>query len=105
MKRERKELPNDCYKVVDENGDIYFFNDEGKFHNEHGPAIIRVDDYRAWYINSKLKDTYHPDAIVVYLLRGETREAALRWINRKERPHSYELYMRDINRLLPELSE
>ena len=40
-------------KLVDRNGvECWFF--DGKLHREDGPAVERVDGYKAWYLHDKL---------------------------------------------------
>lgn len=40
--------------VTDSRGSLLYLNDNGKLHREGGPAIIRRDQYQAWYQNGIL---------------------------------------------------
>ena len=42
------------YKVtVDDYGSIFWFNEEGNLHCEHGPALEGASGYKAWYQNGR----------------------------------------------------
>ena len=43
------------YKVVVDNyGDIYWYNEEGQIHCEHGPAVEWADGSKFWYLNGEV---------------------------------------------------
>ena len=40
------------YKLkIDDNGTKYWYNENYKLHNEHGPAIEMADGHKEWWIN------------------------------------------------------
>jgi len=49
-------------KVYDD-GTVYWFNEEGQFNLEDGPAVTKADGTRFWYRNSKLHRTDGPAVI------------------------------------------
>jgi hypothetical protein len=38
---------------LDNEGDIIWYNEEGAWHNDDGPAIIKSDGQLWWYLNDK----------------------------------------------------
>ena len=34
---------------VDADGSVYYYNAQGQLHRVHGPAVERLNGYRAWY--------------------------------------------------------
>lgn len=38
---------------IDSRGNIMWYKDLGKLHREDGPAYIRVDGSKAWFLNGK----------------------------------------------------
>jgi hypothetical protein len=38
-------------KEIDFNGTIRYYNNQGQFHNENGPAIEYIDGTKSWYVN------------------------------------------------------
>ncbi len=40
-------------KVIDISGNIRYYNEQGKFHREDGPAIIYKFGYKAWRIDGR----------------------------------------------------
>ena len=40
-------------RSVNKQGTIEYINENGEWHREDGPAIIRTNGYEAWYINGK----------------------------------------------------
>ena len=40
-------------RIVDKDGTIYYYNDEGQLHREDGPAIEDPNGDKFWYINGK----------------------------------------------------
>ena len=39
-------------KVIYNNGDVAWWKN-GKLHREDGPAVIRFDEYKSWWINGQ----------------------------------------------------
>ena len=77
---------------------IWYLN--GKRHRVDGPAVERFSGYKEWYLDDDLLDYYYPN---FGCFTPKTREEALKRLNSKPRPYSYELYMADINKLFPEV--
>ena len=38
---------------IDEEGTKFYYNEKGQLHREDGPAIEKLNGYKAWYINGK----------------------------------------------------
>jgi len=45
---------------TDEHGTTEYLNASGQLHNPHGPAVVRADGYKAYYINDKLHNPHGP---------------------------------------------
>jgi hypothetical protein len=44
-------MNNYTSKKTNENGDTFYYNDEGKLHRTDGPAIEYVNGEKYWYVN------------------------------------------------------
>ena len=85
--------------VIFSNGSVEYWFD-GKLHREGDkPAIIRTSGSKMWYTHGALVDVYHPN---FNCFNARSREEALERLNSKDRPYSYDLYLRDINETFPE---
>lgn len=47
-------------KVVDDKGNIFYLNQDGKMHRLYGPAVIQTDGTNQWRINGRLHRTDGP---------------------------------------------
>lgn len=47
-------LPNNCKMVEYSSGTIEYFDQDGKFHREDGPAIIHSDGSERWFLHGEL---------------------------------------------------
>ena len=83
--------------VKDELGSKFWYMN-GKYHREDGPAVECWYGTKHWYINGEYIDSYFTNPCFT----PKTRQEALDRLKRKERPHSYDLYMADINERFPE---
>lgn len=52
--------------VVTAKGSKYYVNDFDKFHREDGPAFIRPDGEKTWYINSRPQQINYADGRRTY---------------------------------------
>ena len=41
-------------KVINEYGDVFYYNEKNESHREDGPAVEYANGYKAWYRNGKL---------------------------------------------------
>jgi len=80
------------------NGDKFWFQNGKRRRDGDKPAIERSNGDKAWFKNGDRIDTYHAN---FGCFEPKTRKEALQRLNAKERPHSRELYLADINRLFP----
>ena len=69
---------------------------DGKFHRTDGPAVEDLDGYKSWYQDGKRLDFYYPN---FGCFKPKTKEEALKRLNRKPRPFSHNLYLKDIEDL------
>ena len=74
---------------IDEYGLIYHKDAKGEYHNPYGPAVIRSDGYKAYYVHGKLHRTdgpavIWPDGGKAYWIHGKlhrTDGPAVIWSN------------------------
>ena len=71
-----KSRPRHRGYITFRNEDDQYHNEDDQYHNENGPAIICIDGFKAWMINSKphnLKGPAFiwPDGKVKYYINGE----------------------------------
>jgi hypothetical protein len=60
----------------DEDGTIIYRNADGQRHNPNGPAVVKYDGYKAYYINGKLHNPNGPaivdtDGIKYHYINGQ----------------------------------
>ena len=41
------------YRIVDDSGTRKYFNAAGQLHRDDGPAVIRADGTKEWYLNGE----------------------------------------------------
>ena len=69
---------------ADSDGTLRYYDAQGLPHREHGPAVERVDGYRAWYQNGQLHRSdgpavVRPDGIQEWYIKGkELADAEMR---------------------------
>ncbi len=49
--------------TVDQHGTRIYSNSQGRWHRVHGPAVIRADGYKSWWLNGRLHRTTGPAVI------------------------------------------
>ena len=50
-------------KTIDKAGTKRWYNDQGQYHCEHGPAVIFSDGTKGWFINGKRHNENGPAII------------------------------------------
>lgn len=76
------------YKEIDKSGTIKWYNEDGQYHKEDGPAIVYSNGDKFWYING---DLHREDGPAVKFINGYNRW----WINGVEyTEHEYKVKMR-----------
>tara|TARA_R110002153_G_scaffold112287_1_gene254352 strand:- start:33 stop:350 length:318 start_codon:yes stop_codon:yes gene_type:complete len=61
---------------TDEDGTVRYYNASDQRHNPDGPAVIRADGYKAYYINDQLHNPHGPavvrtDGSKAYYINGK----------------------------------
>lgn len=64
------------FRTKDTKGTIRYSNSDGIYHREDGPAVIKTDGYKSWWINGLLHREDGPakiysDGDVEYWLKGK----------------------------------
>ena len=76
----------------------------GELHRDNGkPAIEYASGCKEWYDHGTRVDRYYPDFGCV-VDEINTREQALKRLNRKDRPYSRALYIADIDERFPRIN-
>ena len=74
-------------RVVDGDGDIWYYNEDGELHREDGPAVVYRDGTKFWYRNGELHKEDGP-AVIWYDGSMEW------WLDGEE--YSEEEYMKEV---------